>query len=194
MNYKQNPRNEVNKSRRKIFIGGVVMVAAIGLLIAVISAQDKYTVQAPNGLAFSEFRGYEDWQTVAVSQSAAGINVILANRVMIDAYRAGVPGNDKPFPDGSKTVKIAWKPEKSTESPDPTTVVPGTLNGVGCMVRDSKRFADSGGWGWAQFKYDAASDRFTPFTSADTPPAKCGFACHTIAKEKDYVFTAYPTR
>jgi Cytochrome P460 len=174
----------------------VVMFAVLGGWA--IPAQDKYTVQVPNGLAFSEFRGYEDWQTVAVSQTAAGINVILANPVMIDAYRAGIPSNGKPFPDGSKTAKISWKQKKSTEAPDPTTVVPDTLNGVGFMMRDSKRFPDSGGWGWAQFKYDAASDRFTPWTLADNPPqgndAKCGFACHTIAKAKDYVFTAYPTR
>ena len=63
-----------------------------------ISAQDKYTVQVPNGLAFSEFRGFEDWPTVAVSQTGDLIEVILANPMMIDAYRAGVPGNGKPFP------------------------------------------------------------------------------------------------
>jgi Cytochrome P460 len=66
------------------------------------------------------------------------------------------------------------------------------------MVKDSKRFADSGGWGWAAFKYDAASDPFKPFSQADEPPqandAKCGLACHTIAKGKDYVFTAYGKR
>src|ERR1700704_7067296 len=81
--------------------------AGIAVVLAVvggraISAQDKYTVQVPNGLAFSEFRGFEDWPTVAVSQSGDLIEVILANPVMIDAYRAGVPGNGKPFPDGSK--------------------------------------------------------------------------------------------
>ena len=163
-----------------------------------IPAQDKYTVQVPNGLAFSEFRGYEDWQTVAVSKTEAVINVILANPVTIDAYRAGVPDNGKPFPDGSKMVKIHWKPKKSAEAPDPTTVVPDALYAVGFMVRDSKRFPDSGGWGWAEFKYDAASDTFAPYTLADQPPqgndAKCGFACHTIVKAKDYVFTAYPKR
>ena len=177
----------------------VIIVVTLAVLGGrAISAQDKYTVQVPGGLAFSEFRGYEDWQTVAVSQTEAAINVILANPVMIDAYRAGVPGNGKPFPDGSKMAKISWKQKKSTEAPDPNTVVPDTLHGVGFMMRDSKKFPDSGGWGWAQFKYDAASDTFTPYTLADDPPqgndAKCGFACHTIAKAKDYVFTAYPKR
>lgn len=163
-----------------------------------ISAQDKYTVQVPGGLAFSEFKGYEDWQTVAVSQTETVINAILANPVTIDAYRAGVPGNGKPFPDGSKMVKIHWKQKKSTEAPDPTTVVPDTLQSVGFMVRDSKRFADSGGWGYAVFVYDAASDTYKPGTLAHQPPqgddAKCGFACHTIVKGKDYVFTEYAKR
>jgi Cytochrome P460 len=77
-------------------------------------------------------------------------------------------------------------------------MVPDTLHDVGFMERDSKRFPDSGGWGWAEFKYEPASDTFTPYTLADQPPqgndAKCGFACHTIVKAKDYVFTAHPKR
>jgi hypothetical protein len=178
----------------------MVIIAAVLAVLGgrAISAQDKYTVQVPGGLAFSEFRGYEDWQTVSVSQTDGALAVILANPVMIDAYRAGVPGNGKPFPDDSKMAKIHWKPEKSAEAPDPSTRVPGILHDVDFMVRDSKRFADSGNWGWAAFKYDAASDTFTPATLADNPPqgndAKCGFACHTIVKSKDYVFTAYPKR
>ena len=63
-----------------------------------VAAQDKYTVKVPNGLAFSEFRGYEDWQTVAVSKTDHAFALILANPTMIDAYRAGVPDNGKPFP------------------------------------------------------------------------------------------------
>src|SRR6186713_1735523 len=161
---------------------------------AAISAQDKYTVRVPNGLAFSEFRGFEDWATVAVSQAGDLIEVIVANPVMIKAYRGGIPGNGKPFPDGSKMAKIHWKPEKSAEAPDPTTRIPGTLHDVDFMVRDSKRFTDSGGWGWGAFNYDATTDTFTPATLADQPPqgndAKCGFACHTIVAKKDYVFTA----
>ena len=82
-----------------------------------ISAQDKYTVRVPNGLAFSEFRGYEDWQVVAVSQTEDRLKVIVANPAMIDAYRAGVPGNGRQFPDGSKTAKIEWNPAQNGESP-----------------------------------------------------------------------------
>ena len=165
----------------------VVLLAVVGGIA--LAAQDKYTVRVPNGLAFSDFRGYEDWQVVAVSQTEDLLVVILANPVMIDAYRAGVPGNGKPFPDGSKMAKIHWKPKKSAEAPAPT-MVPDTLHDVDFMERDSKRFADSGGWGYAQFDYDAASDTFTPHGTG----TNCGYACHTIVKAKDYVFTAYGKR
>src|SRR5208283_193866 len=143
----------------------VVLLAVLGGMA--ISAQDKYTVKVPNGLAFSEFRGYEAWQLVSISQDGDLIAAILANPVMIDAYRAGVPGNGKHFPDGAKMAKIHWNPKKMETFPAAT--VPGTLHDVDFMVKDSKRFADGGGWGWAVFKYDAASDTFTPGTLADKP-------------------------
>jgi hypothetical protein len=124
------------------------------------------------------------------------VAVILANPVMINAYQSGIPGNGKPFPDGSKMAKIHWNPKKLETFP--TATVPASLHDVDFMVKDSKRFADSGGWGWAAFKYDAASDTFTPGTLADQPPqgndAKCGLACHTIVKTRDYVFTDYGKR
>jgi len=68
----------------------------------------------PNGLPFSDFKGYEDWQVVALSQTDALLKVMVANPTMIAAYKAGIPGNGKPFPDGSKIAKIEWKPKKST--------------------------------------------------------------------------------
>src|SRR5277367_5886662 len=73
--------------------------------------QDKYTVQVPNGLKFSDFRGYENWQVVAVSQTDNLLKAMVANPTMMDAYRSGIPGNGKPFPDGSKIAKIEWKPK-----------------------------------------------------------------------------------
>jgi hypothetical protein len=108
---------------------------------------------------------------------------------MIEAYRSGFPGNGKPAPDGAVLAKIHWKAVNSTEAPAPT-VIPGTLDDVDFMLKDSKRFADSGGWGYAQFNYDAGTDVFKPLGDG----AKCGFACHTIVAKKDYVFTAYAKR
>jgi hypothetical protein len=175
--------------------------AALVLSIAVVAgspttSQDKYSLKVPGGLAFSDFKGYESWETVSVSQGDKVMAVIVANPVMIDAYKAGIPGNGKPFPDGSKMAKVHWLPKASETFPAAT--VPGTLLNVDFMERDSKRFADSGGWGWAVFDYDAASDKFTPGTEAGKPPqandAKCGLACHTIVKNRDYVFTEYGKR
>src|SRR5262245_14601769 len=94
-------RARVRRSRFAVAAAvlGTVLVGAVSWAIA---AQDKYTLQVPNGLAFSDFKGYEDWQVVAVSQTDALLKVMVANPTMIAAYKAGIPGNGKPFPDGSK--------------------------------------------------------------------------------------------
>jgi len=181
-----------------MLIGGSVSIALAVLAIGTaLSAPDKYTVKVPDGLAFSEFRGYENWSVIAISQNGGLIAVILGNPVMINAYKGGVPGNGKAFPQGSKMAKVHWNPKKNEAAPGQPTV-PGTLHDVDFMVKDSKRFADSGGWGWAAFEYDAATDTFAPGTAANKPPqgndAKCGFACHTIVKNRDYVFTDYGKR
>jgi Cytochrome P460 len=164
---------------------------ALGVLAAgaAISAQDKYGLKVPDGLAFSEFKGYEDWATVSVSKTDDTIEVILGNPAMINAYRAGAPGNGKAFPDGSKMAKIHWTMKKSADAPAPTTV-PDTLHDVDFMVRDSKRFAQSGNWGYAQFDWTADSGTFKPSVSG----TGCGFGCHTLVAKKDYVFTAYGQR
>jgi hypothetical protein len=172
-----------------------VAVLAAGLSISA-QDKDKYNVKVTNGLAFSEFRGYEDWAVISISANGGKFAVILGNPAMIDAYKAGIPGNGKPVPDGAKMAKVHWKPKPNEFFPEAT--VPGSLSNVDFMEKDSKRFADSGGWGYAVFDYDASSDRFKPGTTAGTPPqgndAKCGFACHTKVKARDYVFTEYGKR
>ena len=131
-----------------------ILTALAGALAgSAVSAQDKYAQKVPGGLAFSEFRGYESWQVVSISQDGPLMAAILANPVMIKAYQAGVPGNGKPFPDGSKMAKIHWTPTKMKTFPAAT--VPGAQHDVDFMVRDSKRFSDSGNWGWAVFEYDS---------------------------------------
>ena len=180
-----------------------VFAAMGGWAIYAQDKQDRYTLKVPGGLAFSEFKGYEDWQAVGPSQTDAQnvIRLILANPAMVDAYKKGVPANGKPFPEGSKIAKIEWRPKKLTNPPfsasTPDTV-PGDLIEVEFIEKDSKRFSDTHGWGYAMFDYDAASGTFTPATSASKPPqgndAKCGAACHTLAASRDYIFTAYAKR
>ena len=180
-----------------VLLAAVLAVFGGRTITAQDTSDDKYTVQVPGGLAFSEFRGYERWQVVSISHTGEQVMAaILANPLMIDAYKAGIPGNGQPFPDGSQMAKVHWVPKKLDTFP--TATVPGTLHDVDFMVKDSQRFADSGGWGWGAFMYDAASGKFTPATTADMPPqgndAKCGLGCHTIVKNRDYVFTDYGKR
>jgi hypothetical protein len=180
-------------------VRAAVAIAVLPSVLAgiALAAQDRYSLQVPGGLAFSEFRGYEDWRLIAVSHNGQMIATILGNPAMIEAYKAGIPGNGKPFPDGVKFAKIHWMAKKAEDQPG-EPIVPGALHDTDFMVKDSKRFADSGGWGWAEFEFDPASDTFRPGDTSDKPPqehdAKCGFACHTIVAGKDYVFTAYPQR
>jgi hypothetical protein len=186
---------------RTVLIAGTVLSGLVGIGLA--AQQNKDTVKVPGGLALSEFKGYEDWQSVGPSKTDAAkvIRLIVANPVMIKAYREGVPGNGKPFPEGSKIAKIEWEPRQITDAPfsasTPDTV-PGTLKALEFIEKDSKRFPDTHGWGYAVFEYDAATDQLAPGTSADQPPqghdARCGAACHTIAAAKDFIFSAYPKR
>ena len=183
--------------KRGPFPAIVIIAVSLGALGSLaLAQQDKYSLRVPGGLAFSDFRGYEAWQVVSISQDGPLMAAILANPVMIDAYAAGIPGNGRPFPDGAKMAKVHWNPKKMETFPAAT--VPGTLHDVDFMEKDSTRFTDSGGWGWAVFKYDTASGTFAPGTTADQPPqendAKCGFVCHTIVETRDYVFTEYGKR
>jgi Cytochrome P460 len=189
------------KSKTTLAIAAATAALAVlgGTVVIAQDSREKYSVKVPGGLAFAEFEGYEDWQAVAISHPGESqlLNVIVANPTMIAAFRAGIPGSGRPFPDGSRMAKITYGSRQQPGAPF-SSKVPGELLGVGFMARDSKRFSDSGGWGWAQFKYDTASETFAPFTMTDTPPqandARCGFACHTAAKGKDYVFTEYMKR
>jgi hypothetical protein len=167
-----------------------VIVILLGFLGSIaLAAQDKYTLQVPNGLAFSDFRGYENWEDVAVSQTENGIKVIVANPTMMAAYRDGLPANGKLFPDGSKVAKIDWTFKRNTVSPYFVNV-PDTLKSVSFIEKDVRRFLNTHGWAYAQFAYDPATDTFAP----NVEGAECGYACHTTVAAKDYIFTTYPKR
>ena len=174
--------------------GFTVVVTAVAVLAvlgaAAVYAQDKYSLKSPSGIAFSDFRGYEDWSVVSSARTTEILKVIVANPAMIKAYKAGVPGKGQPFPEGSMIVKLQWKLKKSTEAPF-AVEVPDVFSQAFVMEKDSKRFPKSGGWGYAVFNYDAASDQFTadPKSLSD-----CGYACHTPVKAKDYIFHPYQKR
>jgi hypothetical protein len=175
-----------------------IIVAATALLAvfggAVLYAQgqdkDKYSLRSPGGIAFSDFRGYEDWSVASSARTDEVLKVIVANPAMIKAYRAGVPGNGQSFPEGSRIVKLQWKPKKSTEAPFEVDV-PDVFRQAFVMEKDSRRFPKTGGWGYAVFNYDAASDKFTADPQA---LADCGNSCHLAVRAKDYIFHPYQKR
>jgi hypothetical protein len=171
----------------KLAIGAALVIAAVATAVV---AQEKYSLVSPGGIAFADFKGYEDWAVVSSARTDEVLKVIVANQTMINAYKAGVPGNGKPFPDGSRIAKLQWKPKKSTEAPFAVDV-PDVFTQAFVMEKDSKRFPKTGGWGYALFNYDAKTDKFTADASS---PADCGHVCHQAVKAKDYIFHPYQKR
>jgi hypothetical protein len=187
------------KTDTRSFVGriaGITIVATAAVALAVplakaVNVDDKYSLKSPSGIAFSDFKGYEDWAVVGPARTTEVLKIIVANPAMIKAYKAGTPGNGQPFPEGSRIVKIQWKPKKSTEAPFDVDVA-DVLAQVFVMEKDSKRFPkNGGGWGYAVFNYDAPSGKFSPDAKS---PSDCGNACHTAVKAKDYIFHPYDKR
>ena len=176
-------------TRKSMLAIGIVSVSLVVLIGTAMSAQDKYSHKTSSGVAFSDFRGYEDWQVVSSARTDEVLKVIVANPTMIDAYKAGAPGNGKPFPDGSKIAKLQWKPKKSTEAPF-VVDVPDAPTQAFLIEKDSKRFPKTGGWGYALFNHDVATGKMT----ADEAKADCGHVCHVAVKSKDHIFHPYQKR
>lgn len=156
-------------------------------------AQDKYSLSEPNGISFSEIRGYETWQVVAPSYRTDNheVRIILGNPAMIAAYQSGIPGNGKPFPDGATIVKIGWSERQNPSFP--VALEPDVLKRVEFITKDSKRFPETSGWGYARFVYDAKAGTYTPYGKDASFAREC-HQCHTLVKQKDFIFTGYPVR
>ena len=178
------------KRLREFGLSAVAAIILAAVIVTAVYAQEKYSLKSPSGIAFSDFRGYEDWSVVSSARTDEVLKVIVANPTMIKAYKSGIPGNGQPFPDGSKIAKLQWKPKKSTEAPF-VVDVPDTFTQAFVMEKDSKRFPKSGGWGYALFNYDAAMDKFT---ADPTSLSDCGNSCHSAVKSKDYIFHLYQKR
>ena len=168
----------------------VAPLAALGLAGAAQETFDKYSLKSPSGIAFADFKGYEDWALVSSARTDKEMKVIVANPTMIKAFKAGVPGNGQTFPDGSKIAKLQWKFKKSKDAPFDVDV-PDVPTQAFFMQKDGKRFTGAtGGWGYAVFNHDVASGRMT----ADEAKADCGQTCHVAVKSKDYIFHPYQLR
>lgn len=173
-----------------------VLIFVVALAIQALGSnimQDKYKLKAPNGISFSEIKGYETWQAIAVSRRTDNneLRAILGNPVMINAYKKGTPDNGEPFPDGSVIVKIGWSERKNADFP--VAYEPNVLQRVEFILKDSKRFPATSGWGYARFIYDAKTATFTPYGKDSNFAQEC-YQCHTVVKKKDFIFTSYPRR
>ena len=122
--------------------------------------------------------GYKQWELIAPSEEAAPLDelrAIVGNQTAIDAYQA----EKLPFPDGTILVKRAWKRKQSPEFVSAT--IPGVATTVQVMVKDSRKYAATGGWGFG---------RFINGKPVDEAQHRTCFACHDArAKGHDYVFT-----
>src|SRR5580692_6549394 len=130
--------------------------------------------------------GYRQWEVVAPSQEAGSLDelrVILGNAISMKAYRDGT----RPFPDGAMLAKVAWKrvpsPGDDAALGASTAFVPGAATTVQIMVKDSKKFAATGGWGFG---------RFINGRPVDEAQHETCFPCHEArAKGHDMLFTQY---
>ena len=131
--------------------------------------------------------GYRDWRLISVAHEAGNFNdlrAILGNDVAVRAYREG----KLPFPDGTIIARLAWSYVPSEENdkvfgnPQSFVAGPPTNGGVQFMVKDSRKYASTGGWGFAQFNDGKPADEAAHQTC---------FRCHEPAKARDFVFTHY---
>ena len=187
---RRNSNLEGSSMKRKNILKVATATAVLAALGAAVYAQEKYSLKSPSGIAFSDFRGYEDWAVVSSARTDEVLKVIVANPTMINAYKAGVPGNGQPFPEGSKIAKLQWSFKKSTEAPF-VVDVPNAPTQAFVIEKDSNRFPNTtGGWGYALFNHDVATGTMT----ADEATADCGQSCHVAVKSKDYIFHPYQQR
>jgi hypothetical protein len=130
--------------------------------------------------------GYRDWKLISVAREEGeldDIRAVLGNDLAIESYRAG----RLPFPEGAIVARIAWSYEASEENNKTfgraqSFVAGHAKNGVQFMVKDSKRYAATGGWGYAHFNDG---------TPADTAVLTTCFPCHQAIRDRDYIFTRY---
>ncbi len=159
-------------------------------------AQDKYSLSVPGGLAFSEFKGYENWQLISISQNGPLVAAILGNPAMIDAFRAGVPGNGKPFPDGAKMAKIHWTPGPSATFPRRERAARRSTTSISWSGQQA--FRRQRGLGLrrvrARCRGEHVPARHEGRHAAAGQRRQMRIRVHTLVQNRDFVFTEYATR
>ncbi|MCJ9700702.1 MULTISPECIES: cytochrome P460 family protein [unclassified Bradyrhizobium] len=156
----------------------VVLLSCVPYLVTIALAQGPATADASPIFGVTIPPGYKQWELIAPAEEAAPLDelrAVIGNQTAIEAYQAG----KLPFPDGTILVKRAWKRKQSLEFASAT--IPGAATTVQVMVKDSRKYAATGGWGFG---------RFVDGKPVDEAQHRTCFACHEArAKSRDYVFT-----
>jgi hypothetical protein len=179
------------------------LLIAVAAVVAVAAYMARASGKANTAFGFKMPPGYRDWPVISVASIGGNVKdlrVKLGNDATMKAYRA----RTLPFPDGAIIARLAWRQVTSEEnniafrraaerrglSPEETTTllaesfVAGPAVNVQFMVKDSKKYASTGGWGFAQFDNEGKL--------ANESVHKTCFSCHEPAKARDFVFTRYP--
>jgi hypothetical protein len=164
----------------------VALISIAVAVVCVVGASEASDGEAVPIFGITLPDGYRDWKLISVAREEGelqDIRAILGNDIAINAYREG----KLPFPEGTIIARLAWSLDPSEENNkafgrDQSFVAGAPKNGVQFMVKDSTKYASTGGWGFAQF------DNGRP--ASEAVHNKC-FACHTPAQARDFVFTRY---
>jgi hypothetical protein len=167
-------------------------IQTLGIIVALVASLTgaSLLLAADNGYDSAQIfggklpEGYRDWRLISVAHEEGSLNdirAILGNDIAVKAYRAGTV----PFPDGAIIARLAWTYVPSAEDNKafgrPQSFVAGTPTNVQFMVKNSRLYASTGGWGYAQF-----GNGVPTHVAVDA----C-YACHVPAKDRDFVFTRY---
>jgi hypothetical protein len=174
-----------HRMRRIVFVlVAIGAVGGLGAYMAAASGQVDGEAAPISGVKIPP--GYRDWRLISVAHEEGNLNdlrAILGNDIAITAYREA----KLPFPDGTIISRLAWSYVPSEENNKvfgrPQSFVAGPpKNGVQFMVKDSKKYASTGGWGFAQFNDGKPADEAVHNTC---------FPCHQAVNARDFVFTQY---
>lgn len=185
---------------KQFILSLVVMVMLAGVVVWTVPASEQTDGEVTPIYGINIPAGYRDWTLISVARIGGKVNDMrakLGNDVAIKAYRE----KQIPFPDGTIIARLAWRQVRSEEnnkdlrsnlqrnvSPELTEVllsdafVAGPATNVQFMVKDSRKYAATGGWGFAQFNNGKP---------ADEAVHKTCFPCHEPAKDRDFAFTRY---
>lgn len=164
----------MRNTRPALLLGLLCAVAALAAIGA-----DTQVAPAPNGIRMPQ--DYRDWRVLSVSDRSDNhtMRAILGNDIAIAAARSG---RMTPWPDGAALAKVAWK---ATAHPNwPTATVPGDFAQVEFMIKDSRKYPVTGGWGFARWR----GMDLQPYGKDANFVQEC-FGCHMPVKDRDYVFT-----